>query len=650
MLYNVYFDICSLAILMTIAFTSLSRRLVVTYRQRAYSLLFLSVLFTTLAERIETYMQLHPSSAVWYAPAEMAVGSIYFCFHLGSAFAYLIYIMAVIDLYIPMRSVKGFFGIMFGYILGLITIVTNLFVPILFYYSEDGLYHRGSLIYVFYIIAGYYLFFGLYLIFKYNKLMLFKTKMIISSYVVLVILGIAIQFFYPSLLIENFCNTISVTFIYITLQNPSELIDGSLNILNRRAFLEGLDLVTKRKEIHYTIFVIIDNVRTLSSEIGYFQSQEALKKIAKYLKTVSFKKFRITTYTHRYSENIFAITVHTDDEAKANAIMYAISYRLHEPWSFGNMALKASGHCFLMCYPRHYQSTADLITKIDLITENIYNEHQTVVNVDDIDFFELGKNKNFEKLARANIDAKKAVIKFSPILSKVYKINYSADVVCYLKDDIGNEIDIRRFFSDSKANQAMLDLDEYVLRRACRTLAFWNAGDKNGKYRAVVRMSQGEISRQDFIRRIKRIFREEKAEPSWISLKLTETAVSTMNSIAERNLKLLRDIKCYIIIDKFGSGYGDLDKILTLPVMQVNIDISVLRSAAESEDMKKVTHGIVNLFHDISIFVCATDISSRLDQTIAEDLGCDFLEGDFMGAPVNDSSYAKIIDDYFGER
>ena len=110
-----------------------------------------------------------------------------------------------------------------------------------------------------------------------------------------------------------------------------------------------------------------------------------------------------------------------------------------------------------------------------------------------------------------------------------------------------------------------------------------------------------------------------------------------------------RDFGCYIIVDKFGSGYGDLEKILSLPVMQVNIDSSVLRSAAESEDMKKVAQGIVNLFHDISIFVCATGILTRDDMEMAESLGCDYLIGDYLCAPIKDSSYVNFIDAYFDE-
>jgi EAL domain-containing protein (putative c-di-GMP-specific phosphodiesterase class I) len=112
---------------------------------------------------------------------------------------------------------------------------------------------------------------------------------------------------------------------------------------------------------------------------------------------------------------------------------------------------------------------------------------------------------------------------------------------------------------------------------------------------------------------------------------------------------MLGDLKSSIIVDKFGSGYGDLNRVLSLPVSQVNIDSSILRSAMESDKMMLVVQGIVNLFHDISIFVCATDIENETDKKLAEDLGCDYLIGDYMGAPMKDSSYVKFIDAYFEE-
>ncbi|SDA66591.1 EAL domain, c-di-GMP-specific phosphodiesterase class I (or its enzymatically inactive variant) [Butyrivibrio sp. INlla18] len=649
MRYNIYFDICAMCILITIALTSLSRRRVPAYRQRAFALLFTTVFLSTAFERVETYLQLFPIDAPWYNLLEMLMGSLFFFVHLGSAFAYLFYIMSVLDIYYPLRSLKGFLVLRLGYAIGLLVLIINFFTPILFYYSSDGAYHRGKFLAVFYIIASYYIFYGVVLIFKYRHLMRLKTAVIITSYILLVFAGIIMQYLYPTFLIENFFNTISITFIFITLQNPSEMVDETLNILNRKAFMEGLDLKTKRNSKHNTIFVTIDNVRAISSEIGYMKGLGVLKKIAKYLTNVGFKELGLTTYTYRYSEYVFAITVHSEDEAKVKALMYKISYRLHEPWRHDGMAIRVSGHCFLMSYPKHYFSSAELITKVDLVTEDIAVIHSPVFDIDTINFIQLKKERDYDNLARDNLEAKKIVIKFQPFLSKIYKINYNADVLGFLRDEVGNEIDMRGRIPERTVTQTLMDANEYVFRHACRALAFWNAGDKNGKYRAVVGMSQGEISKTDFIKRVKRILREEKADGSWVSIKLTETTLTTMNPIAERNIKMLKDIGCYIIVDKFGSGYGDLEKILSLPVMQVNIGSSVLRSAAESEDMKKVAQGIVNLFHDISIFVCATDILTKEDLEMAESLGCDYLIGDYLCAPIKDSSYVNFIDAYFDE-
>ncbi len=650
MQYNFYFDICALCILVTLAITSLSRRWVPAYRQRAYSMLFVATLLATLAERAETYLQMVPSpSQPWYHPAEMFCGSVYFISHLGTGFCYLLYVLAILDIYVDFRKIKDFFGIFFVFMMGIGLVVINVFVPILFYYDEQGLYHRGPAIFLFYFFAAYYITYGISLTIRFKNLMRTRTKVVIFSYVLFILMGLAVQFFFPTVLIENLFTTVSISLVYISLQNPSEMVDENLNILNRKAFLEGLDLKTNRKTAHNTIFVTIDNIRALSDEIGYSQAQNVLKKIVRYLRNVGGREFRLQTYTYRYAESVFAVTVHTDDVKKIDSLLQAIAIRLHEPWMFANMAIRVEAHCFLLRYPDHYSTTAELMGKVDLICDNVPNELDEIINVKKDIYTDYSTLFDYDMLVRNNLDDRKLKAKFQPILSKIYKINYSADTICFGYDEYGNEVDLRGHIPDIKVTQALMDADEFAYRSACRSLNFWNAGDKNGKYRAVVGFSQGEISRHDFVKRIKKILREERAEASWITLKLTETTITTMNPVAERNLKMMGELKSYIIVDKFGSGFGDLRRILSLPVVQINIDRSILLRAMESEQMKKVAQGIVNLFHDISILVGASDILTEEDKLMAEEIGCDYLVGDYMGAPVEDSSFVRKIDAYFCE-
>ncbi|WP_207667209.1 EAL domain-containing protein [Butyrivibrio sp. X503] len=610
-------------------------------------MLFFAACMATISECIESTLQLHPIDAPWYNPFEMICGSVYFLAHLGTGISYLLYIMSVLDIFFDIKTIKGFFALYFGFFLGTLLVIVNWIHPILFHYTKEGLYQRDSLIIMFYLIAFYYMGFGIALVLKYDKLMRLKTKVIVLAYVGLTLFGIIFQYFNPDILIENFYSAISVALVFITLQNPGELVDENLNILNRKAFFEGLDLKIKRNIPYYTVFVSIDNVRALSSEIGYSQAQAVLKKIADYLKRAGRKEIRLTTYTYRFSDYVFAIMVHSDNEKKAKELAKALAKRTEKSFDVSGMTIKIDGHCFVMNYPEHYKSVAELMTKVDVITEEIAELGDVFVDIDTLDHGEKMLLKDYDFLARENLDAKKAVVKFQPLLSKIYKINYNADSICFFYDKNGNEIDVRNHIPDIGTTQTIMDTDEYVLRMAARSLAFWNGGDKNGKYRAVVGMCQGEISRNDFVRRVKRILREEKAEPSWISLKLSETCLTTMNTIAERNIRMLEDLKISIIVDRFGSGYGNLSKIISLPIMQVNISPEVIRNAIGSEQMYKLAQGIVNLFHDISIFVCACDIRSKEEKEMAEKLGCDFLIGDYLGVPMSDSSYVRFIDEYF---
>lgn len=649
MVYNFYFDICAIFILATVILISLSRRQVPSYRQRAYYMLYSATMLSTVSEVIETNLQMHPSPAFWYRPLEMFLGSVYFVAHLGTGFFYLIYILSVLDIYVDLRDPADLATIFMGYFSGIVLVFVNVFTGVLFYYDDKGIYHRGPLIFLYYVLAAYYIIYGISLIIKNNRLMRQRTKAIVFTYVAFALIGIAVQYFYPTLLIENLMSTLSVTLVFITLQNPSEMVDENFNILNRKAFLEGLDLKTNRKKSKSTIFISIDNIKALSDEIGFDQTLSVLKHVTNYLRKVGFNDYSLQNYTYRYSENVFAVTIYADDKRRVDGLVAAMAQRFKEPWYFDNMAIKVEAHFFVMRYPDNYQTASELMAKVDLVLENVSYKRESIIDITKPEYSEKKKVQDYELMARRNLDEKTADIVFQPFMSRLYRVNYTADVICLMTDDDGNLLDIRGSMPSTRSTQALMDVDEFVYRRACRALSFWNAGDKNGKYRAVVGMSQGEISRGDFTRRLKKILREEKAEASWITLKLTETTLTTMNDVAERNLRLLGEQNCQIMVDNFGSGYGDLDRILSLPVVQVNINNEILDKAIESDKMKLVTQGIVNLFHDISIFVGATNIQNKEELAMAEELGCDYIMGDYVGPPVKDSSFVRKIDAYFEE-
>ena len=148
-----------------------------------------------------------------------------------------------------------------------------------------------------------------------------------------------------------------------------------------------------------------------------------------------------------------------------------IAKRLNEPWNCAGMAIRIEGHCFLLRYPEDFKNVSELTSKLDIITEDLSQHKEIIVDVNSDVFKEIKKARDFDLMARYTLDKRNAVIKYQPMLSKIYKINYSADVICFLVDENGNEIDVRKHIPDIKVTQALMEADEFVYRRACRALS-----------------------------------------------------------------------------------------------------------------------------------------------------------------------------------
>ena len=77
MQYNFYFDIYAIIILVSIFMMSIVRRRIATYQNRVFTFLYIAVFIATVAERIETFLQLKAATIGALIYAEYIVGSCY---------------------------------------------------------------------------------------------------------------------------------------------------------------------------------------------------------------------------------------------------------------------------------------------------------------------------------------------------------------------------------------------------------------------------------------------------------------------------------------------------------------------------------------------------------------------------------------------
>ncbi|MBS0211930.1 MAG: EAL domain-containing protein [Proteobacteria bacterium] len=179
----------------------------------------------------------------------------------------------------------------------------------------------------------------------------------------------------------------------------------------------------------------------------------------------------------------------------------------------------------------------------------------------------------------------------------------------------------------------IVQLGEWALREACRTLAAWQA-DGLTDVRIAVNVSVLQLLRGDLPQLIASVLAESGAPPSRLELELTETMV--MNNAAEARsiFDQLRAIGVSLAIDDFGTGYSSLVYLKQLPIDMLKIDKAFVNDITRDPDDEAITTTIITMAHSLGLTVIAEGVESQGQLDFLREHGCDEIQGYWLSQPL----------------
>jgi diguanylate cyclase (GGDEF)-like protein len=122
--------------------------------------------------------------------------------------------------------------------------------------------------------------------------------------------------------------------------------------------------------------------------------------------------------------------------------------------------------------------------------------------------------------------------------------------------------------------------------------------------------------------------------PELLELEVTETAIMTDPVRARKLLEKLVTLGIRISIDDFGVGYTSLGQLRDLPISELKIDQSFVRTMAEDPNNALIVRSVVDLGHNLGFTLVAEGVESQEILTALADLGCDIAQGYHLSCPI----------------
>ena len=119
-----------------------------------------------------------------------------------------------------------------------------------------------------------------------------------------------------------------------------------------------------------------------------------------------------------------------------------------------------------------------------------------------------------------------------------------------------------------------------------------------------------------------------------LELEVTESALMTEPSRAQRLLERLARLGVAISVDDFGAGYTSLGQLKDLPVSELKVDRSFVTTMTEDRSNALIVHSVVDLGHNLGLTIVAEGVETAQALTALAGVGCDVAQGYHLARPM----------------
>jgi EAL domain-containing protein (putative c-di-GMP-specific phosphodiesterase class I) len=172
----------------------------------------------------------------------------------------------------------------------------------------------------------------------------------------------------------------------------------------------------------------------------------------------------------------------------------------------------------------------------------------------------------------------------------------------------------------------------WVLDEALAQCRAWR--DAGLEIAVAVNLSPRTLQDRELVELVRTYLKRWQADPSWLELEITESAIMADADRALDTLLRLHDMGVRLSIDDFGTGYSSLAYLKNLPVDEIKIDKSFILSMARNEDDAFIPQSVIDLGHNLGMQVVAEGVETeRILERLAA-MGCDQAQGYHLSRPL----------------
>lgn len=379
------------------------------------------------------------------------------------------------------------------------------------------------------------------------------------------------------------------------------------------------------------IFLDLDSFKMINDTMGHSAGDTILQEVAAGLT----KRLRKTDTVARFGGDEFLIMVNDlEDYDSIKGVADTVMAMFETPFNINGQAFFITGSAGIAVYPFDGEDTETLIKNADIA---MY----------------MAKNGGKNQYALCAEDMNEKVNTNVSLSNGLYGVEARDELVIYYQPQIrlqtGNIVGLeallrwnhpklgmllpRVFIPLAEVNGTISSIGQWVLRTAIRQNKKWQ--DMGLPHlRMAINISPFQFNNPDFAENLDRILKEEGLNPRYLELEITESIATKESEHILDILNKLKQLGVTISIDDFGKEYSFLNRLKTLPVDRIKIDMQFVQGIEGSEKDQAITKVIINLAKNLGIEVLAEGVETVSQMEFLNKRMCDEVQGYYYFKPM----------------
>ena len=205
------------------------------------------------------------------------------------------------------------------------------------------------------------------------------------------------------------------------------------------------------------------------------------------------------------------------------------------------------------------------------------------------------------------------------------------------------EVFYQPIYSTKEGQSGMIaQLGEIVFDKVCRLICS-NDMKAYGLHYIEVNLSVIQCSDERLAADYIRIMEQNRLNPGFINLEITETASIGAKQTLLKNMRELLDYGVRFSLDDFGTGQSNLNYIVEMPVDIVKFDKQMTNAYFDNLRAKYVMDATIQMIHGMELNIVSEGIETAEQFRAMEALGISYIQGFYFSKPLPEAEFLRFL-------